>query len=79
MIGTVLCVYETPCGWCAKWDKKCDKKIVEDIEVEKPNATSPTPILPTTVTCDKAPIATYSTKAITPDWFTGGDRGDILG
>ena len=21
------CPYELPCGWCAKWDKKCDKKI----------------------------------------------------
>ena len=21
------CPYETPCGWCSKWDKKCDKKI----------------------------------------------------
>jgi hypothetical protein len=21
------CAYSTPCGWCAKWDKKCDKKI----------------------------------------------------
>ena len=21
------CVYSTPCGWCTKWDKKCDKKI----------------------------------------------------
>ena len=21
------CPYETPCGWCIKWDKKCDKKI----------------------------------------------------
>ena len=29
MIGTVNCVYETPCGWCSKWDKKCDKKIQE--------------------------------------------------
>ena len=27
MIGTANCTYETPCGWCAKWDKKCDKKI----------------------------------------------------
>lgn len=18
------CTYETPCGWCSKWDKKCD-------------------------------------------------------
>ena len=26
MIGTMNCNYETPCGWCAKWDKKCDKK-----------------------------------------------------
>ena len=22
-----FCTYETPCGWCTKWDKKCDKKI----------------------------------------------------
>ena len=21
------CPYELPCGWCCKWDKKCDKKI----------------------------------------------------
>lgn len=20
------CTYSTPCGWCVKWDKKCDKK-----------------------------------------------------
>ena len=80
MVEKTDCCYRTPCGWCSKWDKKCDKKIVEDIEVEKSNTTSSTPVLPTTVTCDgKAPIATYSTKAITPDWFTGGDRGDILG
>lgn len=25
MIGTLNCIYETPCGWCSKWDKKCDK------------------------------------------------------
>lgn len=24
---TMQCTYKTPCGWCAKWDKKCDKKI----------------------------------------------------
>ena len=29
MMGTINCVYETPCGWCSKWDKKCDKKIPE--------------------------------------------------
>ena len=29
MIGTINCVYETPCGWCSKWDKKCNKKMPE--------------------------------------------------
>jgi hypothetical protein len=24
---TMQCIYSTPCGWCTKWDKKCDKKI----------------------------------------------------
>ena len=24
---TGICAYETPCGWCTKWDKKCDRKI----------------------------------------------------
>lgn len=27
MMGTINCTYETPCGWCVKWDKKCDRKI----------------------------------------------------
>ena len=27
---TMLCTYSTPCGWCCKWDKKCDKKIVRE-------------------------------------------------
>lgn len=22
-----ICPYETPCGWCTKWDKECDEKI----------------------------------------------------
>lgn len=26
-MGTGSCTYKTPCGWCAKWDKKCDRKI----------------------------------------------------
>lgn len=29
MIGPSTCTYETPCGWCTKWDKKCDTKIPE--------------------------------------------------
>lgn len=24
---TGCCTYKTPCSWCTKWDKKCDKKI----------------------------------------------------
>lgn len=24
---TMQCTYSTPCGYCTKWDKKCDKKI----------------------------------------------------
>ena len=27
MIGSINCIYETPCGFCTKWDKKCDRKI----------------------------------------------------
>ena len=26
---TMQCIYSTPCGWCAKWDKKCDETIGE--------------------------------------------------
>ena len=29
MMGTLNCIYETPCHWCSKWDKKCDCKIGE--------------------------------------------------
>lgn len=32
MKGTTNCVYETPCGWCSKWDKECDKKIHKPTE-----------------------------------------------
>lgn len=27
MLKTMKCIYETPCNWCSKWDKKCDCKI----------------------------------------------------
>ena len=37
MIGTINCVYETPCGWCSKWDKKCDNKIPERGQITKCN------------------------------------------
>ena len=41
MIGTVNCIYETPCGWCSKWDKKCDRKIKEFTSSDKPAAMRP--------------------------------------
>ena len=37
MIGTINCVYETPCGWCSKWDKNCDKKTPECEQITKCN------------------------------------------
>lgn len=30
MIGSIFCVYETPCGWCSKWVKKCNSKQEKD-------------------------------------------------
>ena len=38
MIGTVNCIYETPCGWCSKWDKKCDKTIDSKINSDIDNS-----------------------------------------
>ena len=69
MIKMINCVYETPCGWCAKWDKKCDRKITEKLNVEKR-----TPVID-----DMSSTTTHSVKVKAPDWFIGGDRGDILG
>ena len=34
MMGTVNCVYETPCGWCSKWDKKCDMRTPERVQTK---------------------------------------------
>lgn len=32
MIGTINCVYETPCGWCSKFDKQCDCRAQKEEE-----------------------------------------------
>lgn len=36
---TMQCTYLTPCGWCTKWDKKCDKNIGEthssELDIDK--------------------------------------------
>lgn len=37
MMGTINCVYETPCHWCSKWDKKCDCKIGKYINDDPTN------------------------------------------
>jgi hypothetical protein len=34
MTGTINCIYEAPCGWCSKWDKKCNRKIEESKNTE---------------------------------------------
>ena len=41
MIGTINCVYETPCGWCSKWDKKCDRAVGNTYITNVPNGTLP--------------------------------------
>ena len=30
MDKTTECKYILPCGWCEKWDKKCDLKVEEE-------------------------------------------------
>lgn len=35
MMGTINCMYKTPCGWCSKWDKKCDGKAPEKYQRTK--------------------------------------------
>lgn len=27
MVEKTDCCYKTPCGWCSKWDKRCDLKL----------------------------------------------------
>ena len=38
---TGICPYETPCGWCSKWDKKCDKKIGDGTDYGTPKKKDP--------------------------------------
>lgn len=53
MMGTINCIYETPCGWCSKWDKKCDKKIPEREQRVKSNPVDDTTdALISNVVCD---------------------------
>lgn len=28
MMGTINCCYETPCGWCSRFDKKCERSLI---------------------------------------------------
>ncbi len=39
MMGTINCTYETPCGWCTKWDKKCDSKIPTELHCNSTTVT----------------------------------------
>ena len=42
MKETQNCTYKTPCGWCSKWDKKCDEKISEPQVKQHENFTNKT-------------------------------------
>ena len=39
MMGTMFCQYETPCGWCVKFDceckAKCGNKSKKKVDAEK--------------------------------------------
>ena len=48
-----FCPYETPCGWCTKWDKKCDKKIGGYPTVD-PTDKTPTSHAQKTIDCIKS-------------------------
>lgn len=50
---TGLCTYSTPCGWCTKWDKKCDKKIGGYPTVD-PTDKTPTSHAKKTIDCIKS-------------------------
>jgi hypothetical protein len=55
---TMQCTYSTPCGWCTKWDKKCDKKIGCGGEKPKPVSAS---ISVRSGVLDSAPVDPRST------------------
>ena len=65
------CTYETPCGWCTKWDKKCDKKIGGYLTVNPDDKTSKAPCFrcesyeygdPKCPTCKKENYKYFETK-----------------
>ncbi len=60
---TMQCTYSTPCGWCTKWDKKCDKKIgCGDDKPKQPNEEVEFEIKPTGVGMSPFPIGTYELR-----------------
>ena len=63
MIGTINCVYETPCGWCSKWDKKCDNKIPERGQRAK---------------CNPVDDIGESIKFVYDDWYGNDDIAEKL-
>lgn len=67
MIGTINCVYETPCGWCSKWDKKCDNKIPERGQRAKCNPVD-----------DVIDDIGESIKFVYDDWYGNDDIAEKL-
>ena len=63
MIGAINCIYETPCGWCSKWDKKCDNKIPERGQRAK---------------CKPVDDIGESIKFVYDDWYDNDDIAEKL-
>ena len=42
--GRAFCVYQTPCGYCSKFDKECDQQKCKNKNTEA-HARGPEPIL----------------------------------
>ena len=73
MIGTINCKYETPCGWCTKWDKKCDKKIKNNESLSYNNhLTNNPPLIKTDVMTNNPPL-------LKPEVMTNNFTSTLLG
>ena len=41
MMGTINCIYETPCGWCTKFDEPCEVCKIKSINKPQKPKTNP--------------------------------------
>lgn len=77
-----FCPYETPCGWCSKWDKKCDNKIgnknvlTKCVDYEKENYALAEQVKQAQI--DVLNKAKEQCKAIAKEWSDDGDVDGIF-